>query len=992
MTIDQFTKSSAPITVLVNIANPVAIKLARILLEQGSRLLLIDKLNPGKRQLLGDLLTRSDCLFMDSESTFKNIGKFKKIDYVYYFLSQLSAGSSYPEVLAESMEIDKIDHKEFIRESNRIDAYMKLTVSFEATFTLITSGYISQFLEAIPESNIQIQKYAESLVQEYVERNNVNARIVRIGELIGHDSDLASPTYTARLIREVLVRSKINVFGDGMQQNFLIHTEDAVYAVLKAAFSPEAKGKTYLAAYNHPFTSLSLAYQLLELTSDEKQVVFNEVLPDHDKVAHLKEFCLAPSVLSLGWEPQIPLEQALAETVDAMATQLSVPWKPVTATAQPKKTEVEKTPATSKDFGKSTESLIAVLYKKLILEPALFLLSFTKPSTKKKTQIQKDAKVKQVIAIVVTVVVFLIATPYVHAGVTLYKLGKIANVLSRDIASLEAQNLKEYAADLPPLMEGLISDYQSVAYFKYIPATVKLYENGASALYGAKSLVESGATTLDSLAPAIEILKGFSEVSPNNPAGTVSRDYFSEIDQIMAKQTAVTQAVQDAKIGNSRIQRLDPLEFPTPVRNYVYKIKELSAGYTAAIEEVSKSYDLIPYLLGYKERRNYFLMIQNETELRSTGGWFTNYALLGIENGQVRQLIVNDIYNVDGLISGLPAPIDMQRALGVKTVKASLSNWSPEMADVSEQITALMKQASISNANDVTVSLTFQVVKDILAIIGGIELEELGEVNAANLYDKVGVLHSEFVPGSQEKTKTVATFMPKFLDKMANAPASQKQQILTVLLNAIAQRSIMVYSSNAEVKARLLDFYDTYRKILPEQRALFAVDWNWGGNKANRFTKRATDIILNEVTQKATMTMLYTNESKSEGYPEGKYVNVQRVYVPQEFSYLQSSGYTKPPVFYKTEREVPYLLGETVIAIQETKPVTLEFTMTKVPQQLSLFKQSGYEPEVVRVIITRANNSLISEQLLREQGFVLEGDKWVKTTVRNEDVTIRLTE
>jgi translation elongation factor EF-Ts len=121
-------------------------------------------------------------------------------------------------------------------------------------------------------------------------------------------------------------------------------------------------------------------------------------------------------------------------------------------------------------------------------------------------------------------------------------------------------------------------------------------------------------------------------------------------------------------------------------------------------------------------------------------------------------------------------------------------------------------------------------------------------------------------------------------------------------------------------------------------------------------------------------------------------VNVQRVYVPQEFSYLQSSGYTKQPMFYKTSKEVPYLLGETVIAIQETKPVTLEFTMTTIPQQLSLFKQSGYEPEVVRVIVTRANNSLISEQLLREQEFVLEGDKWVKTIVRNEDVTVRLTE
>lgn len=992
MTIDQFTKSSAPITLLVNIANPVAIKLAKILLEQGSRLLIIDKLTPGKRKLLGDLLNRSDCLFMDSASTFKNIEKFKKIDYIYYFLSQLTVGSTYPEIFPESMEILKMDHKEFIRESNRLDAYMKLSVSFDSAFTMITSGYVSQFLEAIPEANLQIQKYAESLVLEYVERNNANARIVRIGELIGRDADIASPTYVARLIREVIIRSKINVFGDGMQQNFLVHTEDAVYAILKAAFAPEAKGRTFLAAYSHPFTSLSIAYQLLELTADEKQVIFNEVLPDHEKVTKWKDMCLAQSVAGLGWEPQIRLEQALSETVTAMAKHLNQPWSQVGGevnTEEEAKEVKSNTKQSNVSLG-NVDGIAYTMYQKFISQPLLGLLSFTKPTKKKQTPAKKERSFKNTLTVIVAVLVFVLATPYIHFAITSYKIYSITKQIKEDVASLDSQNFPRYAVELPPLVDGLTKDYKAVSYLKNIPTIGTWYSASSDLLYGARSLANSASVALEAVGPALNIAKGFSVVSPNNPAGTVSRDYFTEIGQIMSKESFITQSVQDAKIGNARLQRVNVNTFPASFRNNLYKAKVLASTYTTAIDELAKTYDLIPYLLGYKERRTYFVMIQNETEIRATGGWFTNYAVLGIENGQVRQLVVNDIYNLDGLITGLPAPTDMQQGLGLKTIKSSLSNWSPEMAETSKQLTTLLAQGGLYKSNDVTIAITFQVVRDVLNVLGGITVEGLGEVTASNLYEKVGVLHSQFVPGSQEKTKVVSIFMPKFLDAIAGASAEKKQEVLQVLAKSITQRSIMIYTDNVEVRSRILDTYSTYRTLDAIEHPLFAVDWNWGGNKANRFIKRSVDVIINEATKKATMTMLYTNESKSDNYPEGKYVNVQRIYYPEEFVYAQATGFSGKLVMYKTAKNVPYLLAEMQILKQETKPITVEFNINSIPTKLSLYKQSGYEPEVVRVIITRAQNSVISEAKLREQEYTQVDDKWVKTYVRKEDITVHL--
>lgn len=61
-------------------------------------------------------------------------------------------------------------------------------------------------------------------------------------------------------------------------------------------------------------------------------------------------------------------------------------------------------------------------------------------------------------------------------------------------------------------------------------------------------------------------MKGLAAVSPNNPAGTVSRDYYSENREIMSYETSISQAIQEAKIGSSRLQRVTASKLPNFVQ------------------------------------------------------------------------------------------------------------------------------------------------------------------------------------------------------------------------------------------------------------------------------------------------------------------------------------------------------------------------------------------------------------------------------------------
>lgn len=1011
MTIDQFTKTSAPITVIVNISNPAAVKLARILVEQGSKLLIVDRLNSAKRKILNDLITRQDCLFMDAESTFKNIEKFKKIDYVYYFLSQLSTGSMYPELFGESMEIVQLTHKEFLRESNRVDAYIKLSAEFDASFTLVTSAYVGQFLEPIPEANLQLQKYAESLVLDYVDRNRLNGRIVRLGELIGKEADLSSPTNTARLARELLLRQKINIFGDGLQQNYLVHTEDAVYAILKAAFASQAKGRTYLIAYAHPFTSLSIAYQLLELTTEEKEVVFNEVLPRYEEVVRLKDMCIAPSATALGWEPQISFDQALAETIQYLATSLKHPWTSIerpTVTVETKEQGVKEDSALvieqskpiivqqrprSNPVGEALSSFLERLYQTAIAQPLLWLMTLPKQLSAryaKSAETYKQATLKTVIATVIFIIVAFVVTPYIHSAYSVWRLFSIAQSLKRDVSELNSQHFEEYASKIPVYIQGIKEDIDAVSYLSAIPPFASSYTQAKQLITAYSSYGMSISRALTAGAPALEIAKGLSNATPNNPSGTVSRDYFAEIEEIMAQQQQFTQAVQDAKIGALQMQRVSITQLPSFVQSSVKEANQLLQEYTTIAEQSAQFYDLIPYFLGYKDRRTYFLMVQNETELRATGGWFTNYVIIGVENGQVRQFSISDVYDTDGKIDGITAPVDMQKALQTQTMKVATSNWNPELRIVSKNLSDVLREAGVYKPNDITITVNFGVVQDILKIVGPVTVDGLGEVTAENLHEKVGTLHTQFVPGSQEKTKTVTQFFPKFTDAIMASSAVQKSSMISSLLSSLKKHDIMVYSTDLAVRNRLLTPNNTYTEIRPVDHPLFVVDWNKGGNKANMFTKRLTEVEINEETKKVTYVMTYTNDSKTNQYPEGKYVATQRMYYPQEFAFASASGYNASPLLFTTDQGAPYLMGELSVDTTATKIVTHHFVLRSLPNKLTLLKQSGQVSEIVRVTFIPAKTSKLSFDRLRQQEFSETSGKWVKTYVHNSDVVIDL--
>ena len=170
----------------------------------------------------------------------------------------------------------------------------------------------------------------------------------------------------------------------------------------------------------------------------------------------------------------------------------------------------------------------------------------------------------------------------------------------------------------------------------------------------------------------------------------------------------------------------------------------------------SETVNFLPDILGVNERKRYLLFFQNESELRSSGGWLSSYGVVGIEGGQIRELFVDDIYNADGTLKvqnkRYTPPKSMANALEITDWSLSLVNWYPDLFDTMVEAEPFIEDLGKGSKIDglITVNITF--IQKLLNRWEGIEVPgETELITSENLYDKIFEMHSEFTRSAQRQ-------------------------------------------------------------------------------------------------------------------------------------------------------------------------------------------------------------------------------------------------
>lgn len=940
-------RSQTPITILVNGGNRLSYLIAKALIDQGSYVVIIDKFNNETKKYISELKKSELVDFFDFkgfESLFKNI---KRFDYMFYFLN-------------EKLQKSEFDSKEFLLETNYLEQSLINTKKNNAKFSLITSLALNRELanrvngedvsKPSPYSNIELQKYCENMVAEFGDRNDVNLRIIRLATLIGKGIDTIAVPSIDTMFRDSTAKGQITIYGEGLDIHNLINESDATYGVLKLTFLDSTKKEVITLANKNNYTTLSLAYKLLELNTEAQSIRFVDN-PD-EKFTLQDLYVPAPSANKYGWTQQISLEESFIEQLQNYYGQANKQWDVQTDQAVVKKKVEKNTKITKTKLGEFVSNITTPI-KTFLLKPATINFNW-------KTLLKGST-----LFLVTAIISYFLIYPVIGALLGVGIINRTAKDLSTSFFDVDQNKNLEKVTIIEDNL-GRVSESVSNLYWLFSAFgkrdlynnTFQLINAGENGIKGARQLVEA-------ITPLSMYIRDFEPaVDFGNNSTKTTREYREYLSEMSKSRYKVDDASYRIALASEMMKKVDTRVFPKQFQDRILNLKDL----VKEIDESTKLYKeaivFLPELLGKDGRQRYLVFLQNESEIRATGGWFTSYGIIGVEGGQIREIYVDDVYNADGSLKiknkKYSPPNSMKNALGINDWSFSLVNWYPDLAETHILAETFTKDLGIGNNIDGVITIDVSFLQKLLNKWGGIEVPgEDSIVTSDNIYTKIFEMHNNFVPGSTQKTTFLANLANEIVKRVLSMKIGDMIGLADVFSSSFEEKHIQATFSNSDA----LNFFRSrnWAGSLDSKynSAPTAIDWNWGGNKANLFLDK--NYVLNvNVQNKNVVSFDYTisveNKSISENYPYGNYRNYQRIYLPpdakitkvqgfennkyeiyKESGFKIVAGWFNTPIKEVSSLNVAYVLERS--AGYENFP--LELNGNDVFFDLNIFKQAG---------------------------------------------------
>ena len=155
------------------------------------------------------------------------------------------------------------------------------------------------------------KRCAETLFFDYHRQNGVDIRVARIFNTYGPRMSPEDGRVVSNFIVQALKGEDLTVFGDGMQTRSFCYYSDLIEGFVRLMEQDQTIGPVNL---GNPveFTMLELAENVIKLTETKTKIVFKP-LPQDDPKQRQPDIEIAKS--KLNWEPTVPLEEGLKETI-----------------------------------------------------------------------------------------------------------------------------------------------------------------------------------------------------------------------------------------------------------------------------------------------------------------------------------------------------------------------------------------------------------------------------------------------------------------------------------------------------------------------------------------------------------------------------------------------------------------------------------------------------------------------------------------------------
>lgn len=626
----------------------------------------------------------------------------------------------------------------------------------------------------------------------------------------------------------------------------------------------------------------------------------------------------------------------------------------------------------------------------------------------------KGGKVKKTLFIVLAVFFFLLV---LFGGIGLYGYAAARSLLAfrapieQDLADLKTavkeqdiSRVKESSDRLSADLQDLKAKVESYSLAGSLPVVKNYYNDARHGINAGLAGLRATSLAVEAIAPYADIL-GLTGKEATASGGKTTLDRVTFLVTTLDKvRPQLDQIGKELETARTEMDQIDPARYPEEFRGQ--KVRENLFLAINTIDRVSSLVtdakpflEVAPDLMGVNSPKYYFVLFQNDGELRPTGGFMTAYGILKVDKGKITPLLSEDIYSLDAAFrKRLPAPDPIKNFhKNVPYFYLRDMNLSPDFAESMKLFTDhyLNDVAGAKKDIDGVIAVDTQLLAALVKVTGPIGVPEWGNFSAeidkrCNCPQIVYRLEEiADKPVSTIKTNRKAVIAPLMHSILANAFNSPKQKIaelFNVGLTAVQEKHILFYLFDEKSQKAVEAFNMAGRVREYDGDYQLLVDTNFAGAKSNLFIKQKIDEKIEisgsgEIVKSLNIT--YNNPFPPSDCSllsgglclNGQYRNWIRLYVPKGSTLLEFTG---SEIKANTYEE----LGKTVFeGFYGDKYPLRPQSMTKVSIKYKLpFKvQKG---ETYKLLIQKQPGvekySMVIDFNGQKQEFDLRGDKELK--------------
>ncbi len=431
------------------------------------------------------------------------------------------------------------------------------------------------------------------------------------------------------------------------------------------------------------------------------------------------------------------------------------------------------------------------------------------------------------------------------------------------------------------------------------------------------------------------------------------------------------------KVG-AELQPIDTTKYPEKihgieVRSTLDFVKNTLSQANEYGPDLKQALIIFPRLLavGNNEMR-YMIIMQNDKELRPTGGFMTNYATFKIKDGLLSSDFTSkDMYSIDLTLDAIDATYDFPDApqpypkyLKVERWYARDMNFSPDFVNSMDQFMKFYKMASNINPIEIKpvdgiVAIDTKVIRELLDVTGPVTVNGVTYTKDNVVYELERIASLELREQMNRK-RVLGDLMQQMLINVFQSDKNLWPKLIDKGIDLATRKHIQAYVFDPEAEA-LIDKYGIGGTIKADVKGDYSmiVSTNLGGDKTNWFTSKKVSETLDKQGDSWIKTVKieynYTQPSDELAPFVKRFRDWVRVYAPVGSKFISVDG-SEDGTMTDQEKNKVWFSGYVELGPGETKTMTFKYELPKEAitgndYVLTLQKQGGIDKEPYTITV-----------------------------------------